>query len=93
MDASTAESQTSSLDDQKLTSQLSEEEIARQKRQEALNKDPDYVRTMALINETQRKNQNVKENNIYSSKIIDFGYSWSNSQKFKFDYRRCTKDI
>ncbi len=64
MDASTAESQTPSLEDQKLTSDLSEEERARQKRQEILNKDPEYVRTMALITETQRKNQNVKENKI-----------------------------
>lgn len=60
---SAAESQTSSFDDKKLTSQLSEEDIARKKRQEALNQDPDYVRTMAMINETQRKNKDVQENN------------------------------
>ena len=62
METSTAESQTSSLDDKKLAFKLSaaeEEDTARQKRQEALNKDPDYVRTMAMINETQRKNQSV----------------------------------
>jgi len=57
---SSQESTSTSFDDPKVT-QLSEEEIAKQKRQEALNKDPQYVQTMALINETQAKNKNVKK--------------------------------
>lgn len=56
---SLAESQISCFKDENKAPQISEEEIARNKRQETLNKDPDYVRTMAMINETQRKNQNT----------------------------------
>ncbi len=49
MDTSTAESQTTSLDDQKLTSQISEEEVARR---------------MAMVDDTQRKNKDVWKNNF-----------------------------
>ncbi len=56
---STTELQTPSFDNQK-----EEEEFARQKRREALKKDPEYIRTMAMIDETERKNQSVSEHNI-----------------------------
>ena len=64
----TIESQSPSVEDKKIaenSAHLSDEEIAKKKRQEALNKDPDYVRTMAMINETQDKNKKVKENNFF----------------------------
>jgi len=87
---SSQESTSTSFDDPKVT-QLSEEEIAKQKRQEALNKDPQYVQTMALINETQAKNKNTLDNisktiENLNSTLRGVRQTFDNFDKFKDDF-------